>query len=166
MLFVCSKSFCKNNKKKQKKKKNEQTWNCPNSLILLYYLAKNALVIFSSFEQVKNFFGRNSVTYGTPYHAIGHLFWYCECYRFETAFFTLRLFLPCTPSYSFQGFPGAGWHFNFKVSRDLCSSWKYSPSPAICLNHNNPQKRNIYSLQRAGYVKNLFLMGFELCHYK
>ena len=121
MLFVCSKSFCKNKKKKTKKKKKINRIE----IVLIasfYYLAKNALVIFSGFEQVKNFFGRNSVTYGTPCHAIGHLFWYCECYRFERAFFTLRLFLPCTPSYCFQGFPRAGRHFNFKVSRDSCLS--------------------------------------------
>ena len=32
---------------------------------------------------------------------------YCQCYRFETAFFTLRHFLLCTPFCWFWGFPGA-----------------------------------------------------------
>ena len=76
---------------------------------------------------VKNFFRRNSVTYATPCHAIGHfVFWYehvtyrtlCytsgdlviyrEFYGFERVFLTLRCFWPCTPSCCLQGFPGAG----------------------------------------------------------
>ena len=64
----------------------------------------------------KHTFWRNSVTYGTPCHVIGHfVFWfhyvtyrmpcyasghlviYRECCGFEGAFFTLRRFLPYTP---------------------------------------------------------------------
>ena len=41
--------------------------------------------------------------------------YYCEYYRFERVFFTLRCFLPCTPSYYFQGFSGS-WQCNLKVS--------------------------------------------------
>ena len=52
------------------------------------------------------------VTYGTSCHAICHQPLptqpcYCEWYRFERAFFTLRHFLPYTPSCCFQGFPGS-----------------------------------------------------------
>ena len=52
------------------------------------------------------------VTYGTLCHAIGHQLpptqpCYRECYRFERAFFTLRRFLPYTPSCFFLGFPGS-----------------------------------------------------------
>ena len=40
-------------------------------------LSPNSLVIFTGFEHFKNSFRRNSVTYGTPCHAIGHfVFWY------------------------------------------------------------------------------------------
>ena len=38
------------------------------------------------------------VTYRKPYHASGHLAIYRECYGFERVFFTLRSFLPYTPS--------------------------------------------------------------------
>ena len=31
-----------------------------------------------------------------------------KCYGFERSFFTLKRFLPCTPSCCFQGFPGDG----------------------------------------------------------
>ena len=72
---------------------------------------------FAGFEQVKSSFRRNSVTYGTPCHAIGHFIFWChhvtyrapchasghlviyrQCYGSERAFFTLRRFLPYTPS--------------------------------------------------------------------
>ena len=48
------------------------------------------------------------VTYRTTCHTSGHLVIYRECYGFERAFFTLRFFLPCTPSCYFQGLSGAG----------------------------------------------------------
>ena len=76
---------------------------------------------------VKNSFWRNSVTYATPCCAIGHfVFWhdhvtyrtlcyasgdlviYREFYGLERVFLTLRRFSPCTPSWCFQEFPGAG----------------------------------------------------------
>ena len=38
------------------------------------------------------------VIYRTPCHASGHLLIYHECYGFESAFFTLKCFLPYTPS--------------------------------------------------------------------
>ena len=47
------------------------------------------------------------VTYRTTCHTSGHLVIYRECYGFERAFFTLRCFLPCTPSCYFQGLSGA-----------------------------------------------------------
>ena len=48
------------------------------------------------------------VTYRTTCHTSGHLVIYRECYGFERAFFTLRCFLPCTPSCYFQDLSGAG----------------------------------------------------------
>ena len=79
------------------------------------------------FCQTKNSLHRNSVTYWMSCHTIGHfVFWchhvtyrmlchvsghlviYCECYGFKRAFFTLRHFLSCTPSWCFHGFPRAG----------------------------------------------------------
>ena len=144
---------------------------------------KNLLVIFAVFEQVKNSFQKNSVTYGMPCHTIGHFFlvspcylhdampcqWYLviyrECYGFERAFFTLRCFLTYTPSCWFQGFPGSR-QFNFRVSRASCWSSKHSPGLAIRLNHNNPQKRysvRFYLRVAAGrLMKNLSLTGFKL----
>ena len=47
-----------------------------------------------------------SATYRTLYHASGHLVICCECYGFERAIFTLRRFLPCTPSCFFKDFLG------------------------------------------------------------
>ena len=64
VLFVRSKIFVKKTNKKDK-----QTWNCLDSLILLYYWVKNLLVISADFEQAKNSSWRNSLTYGTPCHA-------------------------------------------------------------------------------------------------
>ena len=48
------------------------------------------------------------VIYRTTCHTSGHLVIYGECYGFERAFFTLKCFLPCTPSCYFQGVSGAG----------------------------------------------------------
>ena len=54
-------------------------------------------------------------------HARGHWHFqptfYHECYGFERAFFTLRCFLPYTPSFCFQGLP----------------RWGSSPSKVACL---------------------------------
>ena len=102
----------------------------------------------------------------TPCHASGHLVICHECYGFERAFFTLRYFLPYTASSCFQGLPGSR-QFNLKVSRASCRSSKHSPSPTICLNHSNPQKRydgGFYLRVRlVGYmIKNLPLTRFEL----
>ena len=47
-----------------------------------------------------------TVAYGTLCHASGHLVIYRQCYRFERAFFTLRPFLPCTPSSFFKAYLG------------------------------------------------------------
>ena len=52
------------------------------------------------------FFNVTSATYGALCHASGHLLIYRECYGFGRAFFTLRCFLPCTPSCFLKGFPG------------------------------------------------------------
>ena len=49
-----------------------------------------------------------SVTYRTLCHASGHLLIYCECYRFERAFFTLRRFFTLHSFLLFQGFHVAG----------------------------------------------------------
>ena len=78
----------------------------------------------------------NHVTYRTSCHAIGHLVIYREFYRFERVFFTLRRFLPNTPSSWFQGLPGVG-------SLTLKLAGLYADlrnGPTICLNHSNPQK--------------------------
>ena len=115
------------------------------------------------------------MTYGTLCHAIAHQLLptqpcYRECYGFESAFFTFRRFLPCTPSCFFQGFPGSR-QFNLKVSRALCWSSKYSPGPTICLNHSNTQKiytGRFYLRAKAGQSRNinlyreLVLRSFEM----
>ena len=79
------------------------------------------------------------VTYRMPCHASGHLVIYHECYGFERAFFTLRHFLPYTPSCCFQGFLGASSSTSklAKLHADLGKG----PSPTICLNHSNPLQR-------------------------
>ena len=90
----------------------------------IFTTLKNLLTIFANFEQSKS--RSNSVTYGTPYHAIGpfvlyyhyvtyrtpchasgYLVIYCKCFGFERAFFTLRCFLVYI-LLLFQGFPGTG----------------------------------------------------------
>ena len=71
--------------------------------------------------------------------ATSHPPFYCECYGFERAFFTLVRFLHYTPSSIFQSFPGSQ-KFNLNVSRASCWSSKHSPGPTICLNHSNSQK--------------------------
>ena len=131
--------------------KNKLVWNCPDKLIILL------LITFAGFEQVKNSFWRNSVTYGTPCDVIYHFdFWfYRKCYGFERPFFTLRPFLPYNPSCWFQGFPG-NHQLNLKVSRASCWSSKHSPSPTICLNHNSPQKKysgRFYLWFMAGWLR-------------
>ena len=114
---------------------------------------------FCWLSTVKNFFRRNSWTYDTPCHSIGHFVFlvspcylqdsmpcqwssliYHECHEFEKAFCTPKRFLPCTSSCWAQAFPGSR-QFNLKVSRISCWSSKHSPEPTIRLNHNNPQKR-------------------------
>ena len=104
VLFVRMKSFVKKKKKSQ---------NCPNDPIYIttekkaiFTPSKNLPAIFTGSKQSKTPFGRNSVTYGTPYHARGHFVFLLSpcylqettCYGFERAFFTLRRFLPYTPS--------------------------------------------------------------------
>ena len=89
--------------------------------------------------------------------ATSHPTCYRECYGFERAFFTLRHFLPCTPSCCFQGFPGSR-QFILKVSRASCWSSKHSPSPTICLNHGNPQMiytGRFHLRARAGQSRNI-----------
>ena len=119
---------------------------------LLYYWVKRYFYRFLlTLSKSKIPFGRNSVTYGTLCHAIGHFVFYyhhvtcrtsChasghlviygECYGFERAysqaFFTLHSFLLVSR-------PRWGWQFNLKASRASCWSSKHSPGPAICLNH-------------------------------
>ena len=110
------------------------------------------------------------VTYGTLCHAIGHQLpptqqCYHECYRFERAFFTLRRFLPYTPSCFFIGFPGSR-QFNLKASRASCWSSKHSPGLTICLNHSDPQKfytgRFYLGVMTDRLMNNLLLTGFKL----
>ena len=84
------------------------------------------------------------VTYGMVCHAISHQLLptqpcYRECYGLERAFFTIKHFLPCTPSCYFQGFLVCR-QFNLKVNRASCWSSKHSPGPTICLNHSNLRK--------------------------
>ena len=86
------------------------------------------------------FFWCHLSTYRTPCHASGHLVIYQECYGFERMIFTLRRFLPYTPSCCFQGFPGRG-QFSLRVSRASCLSSKHNTSLTSRLNHSNPQKR-------------------------
>ena len=69
----------------------------------------------------------------------------------------------CLPATSccFQGFPGS-WQLNLKVSWASCWSSKHSPSPTICLNHSNPQKRytgRFYLRARLASHKTLILQN-------
>ena len=94
---------------------------------------KNLIVIFTDFERIKNSFPRNSMTYGTPCHAIGYfVFLGSPCYLqdampcqwsssdlprvlriwesifYSQAFFTLHFFLlvlklPWEPAVQHQG---------------------------------------------------------------
>ena len=86
------------------------------------------------------FFWCHLITYRTPCHASGHLVIYRECYGFERMIFTLRRFLPYTPSCRFQGFPGSG-QFSLRFSRASCWSSKHNTGLTSRLNHSNPQKR-------------------------
>ena len=109
-------------------------------------------------------FWYHHVTHRTPCHASGHLVIYRECYIFERVFFTLRHFLPNTPSCWFQGLPSAA--SSFSKLAGLHADLRNSPGPTIHLNHNNPQKRcsgRFYlRLWLVGYVmKNLPLTGFD-----
>ena len=120
---------------------------------ILIELVRPPLVTYSSLCSI-------CVTSGTPWHSIGHQLLrttlYHECYGFEREFFTLRRFLPSTPSCWFQGFPGSR-QFNIKVSRASCWSSRHSPGPTIRLNHNNPQKRyggRFYLRVTAGRLRN------------
>ena len=91
------------------------TWTSQKLTIFAGF--KKLTSYFAGFEQVKSSFRRNSVTYGTPCHAIDHFIFWChhvtyrapchasghlviyrQCYGSERAFFTLRRFLPYTPS--------------------------------------------------------------------
>ena len=108
-------------------------------------MKKRVILLTLNKSFVKNSFRRNSVTYGTPYHAIGHfVLWYhhvtyrtpChvsgrlviyrECYSFDRAFFTLRRFLPYTPSCCFQDFPGAG-SWTSKLAGFHADLWNLAP---------------------------------------
>ena len=90
-----------------------------------------------------------------PYHAIGHfVFWYRECYGFERAYFYSQAFFTLH-SFLLVLRPPRGKQFNLKISRASCwSSLKHSPSPAICWNHNNPQK---------GYSGRFYLKVMAAC---
>ena len=82
-----------------------------------YWVKRYFYCFLLTLSKSKTPFGRNSVTYGTLCHAIGHFVFYyhhvtcrtschasgrlviySECYGFERAFFTLRCFWPYTPS--------------------------------------------------------------------
>ena len=129
----------------------------------LNFTPQKLSAIFTNSKHSKTLFGKNSVTYETPCHAIdhfvfyyhhvtyrtpchasGHLMIYRECYGFERAFFTLRSFLPYTPSCQFQGLPGAG-SVTLNLAGFHADIFETLPRPTICLNHNNSQK--IYSRQ-------------------
>ena len=56
-----------------------------------------------------------------------------ESVFYSQAFFILHSFLLVSR-------PPWGRQFKLKVIRTPCWSSKHSPGPAICLNHNNPQK--------------------------
>ena len=79
------------------------------------------------------------VTYRTLCHASGHLVILPRVLRisesafYSQAFFTLHSFLLVSR-------PPWGWQFNLKVSRASCWFSNHSHGPAICFNHNNPQK--------------------------
>ena len=81
---------------------------------------------------------RYVITYGTWYHASGHMMMYRECYGFERAVFTLRRFLPCTPSCYLKA--SLGLVVQSQISRASCWSSKHSPGLTICSIYSTPQK--------------------------
>ena len=98
-------------------------------------------------------FRRNSVTYRTPCHAIGHFVFYYHHYHLQDSMpcqwlssHLLQLLRVWESVFYPQAFltfllvsrPPWDRQFNLKVSRVLCWSSKHSPGPAICLNHNYP----------------------------
>ena len=132
-------------------------------------------------------FGRNSVTYRTPCHArghfvfllspcylqdttpchaCGHLVIYRECQGFERVFFTLRRFLPYTPSCQFQGLPGAG-SLTLKLAGFQLDIFETQPRPDYLFESQQFTKRFKVVGQFKSYgwlgdhVNNLLLTGFE-----
>ena len=59
---------------------------------------------------------------------------YHKCYRFETATFTPRHFLPNTPFLLLSGLPWA-WQFILEGCRPFYWGLKRRPNPSICFNH-------------------------------
>ena len=113
----------------------------------------------------KSSFRRNSVTYGTPHHAIGHfVFWYCECYGFERTFYGFLLsgifYLTLLP-----GFYGAG-SSSSKLAGLHADLRNIVPAQLFFwitkIHKRGIVVGSVYGLQLAGYVKNLLLTGFEL----
>ena len=80
-------------------------------------------------------------------HASGHLVIYRECYGYDRAFFTLRRFLLCTPSYFLKAFlgrrggGGGGRQFNLNFSRRLHADLRnIAPARLSVLIHSTPRK--------------------------
>ena len=129
------------------------------------------ILLFINKSFFKYSFRRNSLTYRTSCHAIGHFIFWCHhityrmlyhasdylviyhaCYGFERVFFPLKRFFTL---HSFHLFSRLPWG---KVSRASCWSSKYSPGPTSCLNHSNSQKRytgRFYLRVRTDQLRNI-----------
>ena len=121
VAFLRSKSFLK----------KKLSWNCPDNLI--YNTTEKLLS-----EKIRGLrdamprlwllcFLHHRVTYRVPCHPSGHLVIYCECYRFERAFFTLRRFLLYTPSCWFNASLRAGSSTS-KVAGLHADLWNIAPA--------------------------------------
>ena len=124
VLFVRSKSF--------RKKKKKLALNCPDSLILLYYWVKTFSKLKTPFGETPWLMGRNA-RHWSHWFLVPRVLRIWESVFYSQALFTLRSFLLVLR-------PSRGRQFNRKVTRASRRSSKHSPGPAICLNHNNPQK--------------------------
>ena len=128
--------------------KNKLIWVV---LITSFYYTtepKNLLVIFAGFKKFTSYFcwfwkllseKLRDLQDAMPCHLslcilVPQVLWIWESSFYSWEFFNLHSFL------LFSSLPW-GLLLNLKVNRASCWSPKHSPSPSICLNHNNPQKK-------------------------
>ena len=110
------------------------------------------------------------VTYGTPCHAIGHQLLPTHLFSMSATDLRERFLLSgifyhtLLPAF-FKASLGAGSSTS-RLAGLHADLWNIAPSPAICLNHSNPQKfyagRFYLGVMAVQLMKNLLLTGFKL----